>query len=372
MTIKQKENKIELTNGRNYGIDLLRMVLMFMVVMLHTLGNGGILNHVQLHSPNYFLAWTMECLCFCAVNCYALISGYVGYGRPYRFRSLIMIWVQTIVYTTIVSALFLTVGNQEFSIGYFVNAFFAPQGNPLWYVPVYTGVYILLPALNKTVESFTKHQAKLFLVVTSLALTVIPLLVRKDIFSLHEGYSVFWISYLYLIGAIIRKHKLDKLISRSFVKIIYLISVLLIIGSKFGIGLITYSCLGEVRFDSILIRYTSIVMLVQSIALLLLFVNLDIKPQFSKMIKTLSPAAFGVYLLHCQPYFFSFCTNRFAFLADASPFGMMFGAIGITLLIYILCMTTDLFRINLFRKLNIADLVSRFEDRYLSWSKIFD
>lgn len=30
-------------NERNYGIDLLRLVLMYMVCILHTLGQGGIL-----------------------------------------------------------------------------------------------------------------------------------------------------------------------------------------------------------------------------------------------------------------------------------------------------------------------------------------
>ena len=32
---------------RNYGIDLLRLVLMYMVCMLHTLGQGGILGVCQ-------------------------------------------------------------------------------------------------------------------------------------------------------------------------------------------------------------------------------------------------------------------------------------------------------------------------------------
>ena len=39
-----KENQNITGSGRNHGIDLLRLVLMFMVCMLHTLGQGGILN----------------------------------------------------------------------------------------------------------------------------------------------------------------------------------------------------------------------------------------------------------------------------------------------------------------------------------------
>ena len=32
---------------RNYGLDLLRMVAMFMVLLLHTMGQGGILGHLN-------------------------------------------------------------------------------------------------------------------------------------------------------------------------------------------------------------------------------------------------------------------------------------------------------------------------------------
>ena len=39
-----KENQNITGSGRNHGIDLLRLALMFMVCMLHTLGQGGILN----------------------------------------------------------------------------------------------------------------------------------------------------------------------------------------------------------------------------------------------------------------------------------------------------------------------------------------
>jgi surface polysaccharide O-acyltransferase-like enzyme len=34
---------------RNYGIDFLRMISMIMIVMLHTLGHGGILRSVSFY-----------------------------------------------------------------------------------------------------------------------------------------------------------------------------------------------------------------------------------------------------------------------------------------------------------------------------------
>ena len=68
----------QLTAKRNYGIDALRIVSMFMIVILHTLGHGGILSSVSIFSGKY-----------CAVNCYALISGYVGINSKYRYSKII-------------------------------------------------------------------------------------------------------------------------------------------------------------------------------------------------------------------------------------------------------------------------------------------
>ena len=45
---------------RNYGIDFLRVISMFMIVILHILGNGGILASVQTGSSTYHASWLME------------------------------------------------------------------------------------------------------------------------------------------------------------------------------------------------------------------------------------------------------------------------------------------------------------------------
>lgn len=59
---------------RNYGIDFLRMISMIMIVMLHTLGHGGILRSVSFLSVHYQIAWLLEVIAFGAVNTYAMCS----------------------------------------------------------------------------------------------------------------------------------------------------------------------------------------------------------------------------------------------------------------------------------------------------------
>lgn len=67
-----------MADKRNYGIDLLRIVSMFMVVFLHILGGGGVLELDSLSGASYWTAWTLKTASYCAVDIFAIISGYVG------------------------------------------------------------------------------------------------------------------------------------------------------------------------------------------------------------------------------------------------------------------------------------------------------
>ena len=49
----------ETATKRNLGLDLLRMVAMFMVAVLHVLGAGGVLNSATPLSPDYVTAWLL-------------------------------------------------------------------------------------------------------------------------------------------------------------------------------------------------------------------------------------------------------------------------------------------------------------------------
>ena len=61
----------------NAGIDFLRIFAMFMIVVTHVLGKGGIRSTVKENFDlYYFVTWGIQVSAYSAVNCYALISGY--------------------------------------------------------------------------------------------------------------------------------------------------------------------------------------------------------------------------------------------------------------------------------------------------------
>ena len=91
---------------RNRGIDLLRMTAMWMVVILHILNKGGVLAAAAPLSAGQGTARLLETAAYCAVNCYGLISGYVGVQRCFRYSGALALWLRVAFYTLGITAVF--------------------------------------------------------------------------------------------------------------------------------------------------------------------------------------------------------------------------------------------------------------------------
>lgn len=77
---------------RNYGIELLRLVLMYMVCILHTLGRGGVLGACEAGTTGFRVFWLIEILSYCAVDGFAIISGYTAADKPRKYEKLADMW----------------------------------------------------------------------------------------------------------------------------------------------------------------------------------------------------------------------------------------------------------------------------------------
>ena len=95
-----------LVREKNYGIDALRILSMFMVVGLHIFNAGGVLDATERFSSRYEVGWLFQNAMFCAVDVFALISGYVWACAKYKYRNIIELWLQVVFYTVSITALF--------------------------------------------------------------------------------------------------------------------------------------------------------------------------------------------------------------------------------------------------------------------------
>lgn len=122
-------------SSHNYGIDILRIISIVGVIVLHVLGHGGILASVE--SPTSFsMAMAFETLAFPAVNCFVLISGYVGYrdDKLYpKLKNIINLFFVVVFYSVLITLLFITTFSSKrdllasFSLLAVINIGFSPH-----------------------------------------------------------------------------------------------------------------------------------------------------------------------------------------------------------------------------------------------------
>ena len=108
---------------------------MFYVVILHVTGRGGVRSTCNSAVGTSIVVF-MRTICFCAVNCYALISGYVGYTnveKKYRYSRYIETWLQAVFYGVLGSTTFLIISLDVLYLKHFILAFFPVTSEQWWY-----------------------------------------------------------------------------------------------------------------------------------------------------------------------------------------------------------------------------------------------
>lgn len=339
---------------RIYGIDLLRIVSMMMVLTLHILLCGGVLESSVMLSANYNIAWFLEIAAYCAANCYALVSGYVGIRSKHKFSGLAMLWLQVAFYSvTIAIIMHFTHGVVDF-IGILKHCL-PVTSTKYWYFTAYFAMWFFIPLMNTAIEFLSKKKAGIALL--SVGVFLIPSSLITDAFLINGGYGLIWLCYLYLIGAYISAHGLF-VGTKGWKSISVYIACVLITFS--------YKILSNVfgRSGNFLISYVSPLMLIAAISLLVFFINLKIHGKLIKVITFVAPLSFSVYLIHTHPLvYFNVLYDKFAFLASENPFFMVLyivlGVIGI----FIVCVFIDFLRNGLFKLLRIRQLLVQIETK---------
>ena len=191
---------------RNYGIDLLRIVSMMMVVLLHVLGQGGILNGADPLTVKSETAWLLEIGAYSAVNMYAMISGYVGYGRRYKYSGLVYLYFQVLFYTVPTTIVFCIYRPELVDLEGELEPLFPFAYNTYWYFTAYFCLAFFIPFLNMMLERLDRAELKRLLFFLYLVFSILPTLFHEDFPRTGNGYSFLWLAVLYLVGGYIKKY----------------------------------------------------------------------------------------------------------------------------------------------------------------------
>jgi surface polysaccharide O-acyltransferase-like enzyme len=327
---------------------------MFMIVIHHILLHGGVLSSSS--DANYAVAWLMNISVYCAVNCYAIISGFVGYSdqpKSYHYKKFLSFWMQVFTYSFGITLIAYLIKPEAIGLKTLIKSLAPVASKQYWYFSAYAGLFFIVPWINRLLQSFTTQET--FKFVFSL-LTVFVCYVTfanrlGDCFSLSSGYSFVWLAILYIIGAWMKKCNVQR----------YCKSRTLIIGI---FVCVLFAWAAKVFLDcDIFYKYTSFTLVFIAFALVSIFSKLQPKVLCRKFVTCFSPAAFGVYLIHDQQLMRGhFITDSFTWIAESAWWLLIIQVLLSALCIFACCLSIEKCRLLIFRRLKIDDLINKIAD----------
>lgn len=195
---------------------------MWFVVILHTFNQGGLGNLLTVFDKSvHEFSFLLFILSYCCVNCFGLISGFVGFlsfehkhlTEIFSKKHLLKIaklWFNIWLYTQLISLVYAAIclyKGQNIEWNYLIADLFPFTMKTYWYITAYFILLFCQPLLNLAV----KANSRLNLLLMILLLTLYPVLSRiiggSDLLPLSSGYSASWLTVMYLIGAFIAKYR---------------------------------------------------------------------------------------------------------------------------------------------------------------------
>lgn len=355
---------------RNMGVELFRVVSMMLVVMLHVLGHGGVYSHADFLSDNYKVAWFLETLAYCSVNCYALISGYANVKSSFKFRRIVYLWLEVVfLNVSLTAVMHFFVPGATVTSEYWLRAFFPLVNRAFWYFCAYFFMFPLIPILNKGILSLKRYQ-HIVSILMLLAPCVFRVIVSKDNYVLGSGYSAIWLVCLYVIGAYFRIYGAPKWAKWFITLPVFFVATF--IAWNYKISIETQYAEGLITKDSdiyanrgILISYISPCMVIMAVTLLLFFMQINIKGKIPKrIVSELGKSTFGVFILHVGAAFWYWNDfwKSFNIYADYPTWKMVLSVILAVLAIYFGFSLISIARIYLFKLLKVHKAVDYIAD----------
>ena len=340
------------TISRNLGLDIARICAMCGIIILHILGQGGVLSHISAKGARYWIIWWIEICAYCAVDLFALLSGWLGIKKKkystYRTLELMAI---VIFYCIIITVCFFITIPDCLSSGKDIIKSLAPYlVGRYWYITCYIPIAILQPFINKMLLGLSEKQHKQVCILCILGFALIPSIFNYDFFAFNRGYSFGWLVICYMIGAYLHRVE-DKIKEKNIRK------------RKYFILFLTCSIvllLGKASFDYIFnvdahyfIEYTSPLVLLMAVVAMLFMGQLKIK-RTSIMFEKMSIVAFDVYIIHCHILIFDILIcNHFKWIVNMPDLLIPIIVVGVSVVIYFVLATIGLLRSILFDKVRI-------------------
>ncbi len=323
--------------SKNMNIEIMRIISMLMILILHFLYHGNVLQSLNLEfSIRNFIIFSMETISIIAVNIYVLISGYFLSEQKFKFSKIVKVFIQTYLYSTTICIFIALTGVNKLSFQSILNSLMPLTTQAYWFINTYLMLLLIFPFLNILIRSIDKKRYKLLLLLLLILNSIIPLFTQKPV-SINSGNSLIWFINLYLIAAYIRKYSF--MLKKEKLYIIYLINFLI---HNIIITYIYYK--GGIKYAMHFYQYNTIFVLISSLSVFL--IALSQKRHFTekttKIIKFFSTSTLAVYLITDNRLIRKLLWNNWIdnYLFFYKPYYLLYILL-ISMIILILCILMD-------------------------------
>lgn len=325
---------------RDYGVDLLRPILMIFIIVGHIYAHTDIRNELPFLSGKWIFTWYTQAITVCAVNCFVLISGYYMSKTKYDIYRLMKLWSKVIFYSIGISAILFLCGKISFSYGKLLSVFFPVFRCEYWFFTIYIFLFLLIPFINSMIASMSRKKHAILVAVLVLFLFIEP--VFSAVFyeyDMSEGFSIVGFVAIYLIGAFLARCKdvsprccILVLLGSSGVMLLSKIVLVKIVeqrGLEFGTGLMYHN--------------NNVLVLLNAVALFELFKQINLRPAIRRIVVWINPSVLSVYLIHENPSIRELLWNKelTAYLCDSSFALYCISLVLIGVVVFTICILVD-------------------------------
>lgn len=282
---------------RNVSVDIFRAIIMFMIVLGHSLVHGQILEKVELFTPAYYASYSLMFFLNVHVNCFVIMSGYFGHKKKFSCAKWMKLWSECFFWSVTLFFVVSNLSEEGIVLKELVKSLMPFTQDRYWFMTTYLLMYLLTPVLNNAIDALDKKTYKKLLIICFAVYIVLQNVIFWREFTRVNNSDPLFFCFLYMIGAYFGKYPTRRKIPWLW---IYIGSCAIRIVYFFGGSFITASLFGEPTGETLLNGYCSFLTIIGAVALFMTFVTANIPSgkHISRIFATLSPLTLGVYLIH--------------------------------------------------------------------------
>lgn len=280
----------DLTNMRNYGLDVLRILACLMVVTMHAPLPGSDSDGIFLSALSYLTAP--------GIGLFFMISGALLLPvktdtRTFLKRRFSKIAIPTLIWSVLFLGITALTTEESFSWKALLSIPFSAQGNPtFWFLYTLMGLYLLAPVLSQWLNAAPRRELEFYLLLWGISLCYPILGLIFDINTSTTGilYHLTGYAGYFVLGHYLMKYP-DRISYKWLIPAVIFALVTPVVCKVKGLPVDFYS----------VFWYLSIFVVIQCVFLWKLIITLVPEqgwPSANRMISMISVSSFGIYLVH--------------------------------------------------------------------------